>query len=602
MSAKQQSLLNVQNNLANVIKNIESNLFTRIQRLENNVIKGIDDSSEQKPDYIVIGSGPAGSSFARRMVEAGHSILMLEQGNDLRNTKYINRSLQDDGTTIDVDLYIDMLESWTLNTEPYFINDTLQFTGRSVGGGTAINGQLFTLMDANLTRSYLPLTDERAIENSIDSIASIVPTATNQNVPSLYRDQFVASLPPDNGDTVFYKNGSRSCTSTGDEDKRFIATDLLDGYDELFTLKSNTQVARILFNGNKAVGVELTDGTPLYCRKEVIVAAGAFFTPKLLMDSGVGPATDLQSYGIDVVSDIPDVGVYRDHMGLFPVTVWARKDTGFIRSPLYLMQGGDPALGSNYYSQTDYTSISNGTSQIWFFNPTSPLYLPNTYPDIWESIDERENYRDAVLEDLSITRTNLGRRVFISQSFDYTKEEVGVSILLAIQPKFPLGKMHYRGPTKRMDVVGTDEWKTEEFYDRWLNAIEEFGWGDPGLFVTEHPAAQQTFPNGVVTDYPKHAFDFDFLRDPRNETVRAKAREQLREMYPDGGRLHPTGTCAQGEREQGGVVDKSFKVYGTEGLRVVDNSVAAETAKVNTMSLAYVIGRTAANVMLEEVS
>ena len=49
MAAQQQSLLNVQNNLANVIKNIESNLFTRIQRLENNVIKGIDDSSEQKP-------------------------------------------------------------------------------------------------------------------------------------------------------------------------------------------------------------------------------------------------------------------------------------------------------------------------------------------------------------------------------------------------------------------------------------------------------------------------------------------------------------------------------------------------------------------------
>ena len=52
MAARQQSLLNVQNNLANVIKNIESNLFTRIQRLENNVIKGIDDSSEQKPDYM----------------------------------------------------------------------------------------------------------------------------------------------------------------------------------------------------------------------------------------------------------------------------------------------------------------------------------------------------------------------------------------------------------------------------------------------------------------------------------------------------------------------------------------------------------------------
>ena len=48
MAAQQQSLLNVQNNLANVIKNIESNLFTRIQRLENNVIDKIDNSSSNK--------------------------------------------------------------------------------------------------------------------------------------------------------------------------------------------------------------------------------------------------------------------------------------------------------------------------------------------------------------------------------------------------------------------------------------------------------------------------------------------------------------------------------------------------------------------------
>ena len=44
MAAQQQSLLNVQNNLANVIKNIESNLVTRIQRLENTLLDKIDDS------------------------------------------------------------------------------------------------------------------------------------------------------------------------------------------------------------------------------------------------------------------------------------------------------------------------------------------------------------------------------------------------------------------------------------------------------------------------------------------------------------------------------------------------------------------------------
>ena len=50
MAAQQQSLLNVQSNLANVIKNIESNLITRIDRLENNVIDNIYSSSGQKPE------------------------------------------------------------------------------------------------------------------------------------------------------------------------------------------------------------------------------------------------------------------------------------------------------------------------------------------------------------------------------------------------------------------------------------------------------------------------------------------------------------------------------------------------------------------------
>ena len=602
MAARQQSLLNVQNNLANVIKNIESNLFTRIQRLENNVIDKIDSSSEQLPDYIVVGSGPGGSSFARRMVEAGYSVLMLEQGNDLRNTKYSKASLQDDGTPADVDLVFDIYETWLLNTEPYFIDNKPEFTGRSVGGGTAINGLLFNHMDANLTRSYLPLTTQSAIEEAVNTIASIVPTATNQNIPPLYRDLFTESIPPDNGDTVFFKDGSRSATTSNKEDRRFFATDLLDGYDELFTLKSNTQVARILFNGNKAVGVELTDGTPLYCRKEVIVAGGAFFTPKLLMDSGIGPAADLQSYGIEVVSDLPDIGVYRDHTGFPAFATWARNDSGFKRNPRYiLMQGGNIASGWQYYTSSQYLCIDSGIVIYFFFDPNSPIFLPNTLP-IFTATEKQENYREARLEQVSKDRINPIIRNFNQQNFDFTNKVVRVTNILGAQPKLPLGRMVYRGPTKRMDIVATDEWKTEELYDRLLDALEKNKWIDPRLFVTEHPEAQQTFPNGVVTDLPKDVFDLDFLRDPQNETVRAKARQQVKEVMSKGGRLHPTGTCAQGEREKGGVVDQSFKVYGTEGLRVVDNSVAAETPIINTMALAYVIGRTAANVMLEEIS
>jgi choline dehydrogenase len=85
-----------------------------------------------------------------------------------------------------------------------------------------------------------------------------------------------------------------------------------------FTLKTSVQVTRVLFDGNRAIGVEYTDGEATHQAEadaEVIVSAGAFNTPKLLMLSGVGPADQLRSHGIGVVADLPGVGEnLQDHL------------------------------------------------------------------------------------------------------------------------------------------------------------------------------------------------------------------------------------------------------------------------------------------------
>lgn len=78
-----------------------------------------------------------------------------------------------------------------------------------------------------------------------------------------------------------------------------------------------TKAKRILFDKNKkAVGIEVTGllgsvlGLPytISARKEVIVSAGAFQSPQLLMVSGIGPASQLRSLGIPVLQDLPGVG------------------------------------------------------------------------------------------------------------------------------------------------------------------------------------------------------------------------------------------------------------------------------------------------------
>jgi choline dehydrogenase len=96
------------------------------------------------------------------------------------------------------------------------------------------------------------------------------------------------------------------------------------------TIQKHALAKKILFDGNRAVGVEYYDGPHVYradpaarkksdrtagvpvrqirAAKEVIVSAGAFNSPQLLKLSGVGPRDELTKWGIDVVAELPGVG------------------------------------------------------------------------------------------------------------------------------------------------------------------------------------------------------------------------------------------------------------------------------------------------------
>jgi len=74
---------------------------------------------------------------------------------------------------------------------------------------------------------------------------------------------------------------------------------------------SGALVTRLLFEGNRAIGVEvLVDGELriAYASTEIIVSLGAIQTPKLLMQSGIGDADELRKHGISVVQNLPGVG------------------------------------------------------------------------------------------------------------------------------------------------------------------------------------------------------------------------------------------------------------------------------------------------------
>lgn len=85
-------------------------------------------------------------------------------------------------------------------------------------------------------------------------------------------------------------------------------------------IETNALATRVLFEDKRAVGVEyLQNGQTQQARatREVILSAGAFFSPKLLMQSGIGPAEHLKSHNIPILVDLPGVGQnLQDHIQL----------------------------------------------------------------------------------------------------------------------------------------------------------------------------------------------------------------------------------------------------------------------------------------------
>lgn len=111
--------------------------------------------------------------------------------------------------------------------------------------------------------------------------------------------------------------GAQYCASTIDPSNELRSSSQASFLTKItpstLTTYSNTLAKKVIFNNQKkAIGVEvnglLGNTVSLHASKEVIISAGAFQSPQLLMVSGVGPSDELKEHGIEVVADRPGVG------------------------------------------------------------------------------------------------------------------------------------------------------------------------------------------------------------------------------------------------------------------------------------------------------
>ena len=121
-------------------------------------------------------------------------------------------------------------------------------------------------------------------------------------------------------------------------------------------LTTGAHAERIVFDGRRAIGVAIRRWgriETVRARKEVIVAASAINSPKLLMLSGIGPAEHLREHGIEVVANRPGVGAnLQDHLEVYvqqacthPITLNAHLGL-FARARIGLRMAGASAPGS----------------------------------------------------------------------------------------------------------------------------------------------------------------------------------------------------------------------------------------------------------------
>ncbi len=299
-------------------------------------------------DFVIVGSGAAGSLLAARLSEGGkHSVCVLEAGPPdtspwIRIPAGVMKTIFDPGHTFQY--YAEPLPGTAERR-------VLVILGRTVGGGTSVNGMLivrgqpqdydtwaargnpgwsyaevlpyFKRFEQRIDLQGRPIGDDRYRGH-----AGALPVADYRFKDTLC-DAFIDSavacgMPRHDGRSADYNGplqfGTGRFQAAIRHRKRvsaayaFLHPAVRSGRVDL---RSRAQASRIRFEGRRATGVDYVDagGTTrtVLASRAVISAAGTVNSPKLLQLSGIGPAALLGQHGIAVLQDLPVGENLRDH-------------------------------------------------------------------------------------------------------------------------------------------------------------------------------------------------------------------------------------------------------------------------------------------------
>ena len=291
-------------------------------------------SADAEFDHVIVGAGSAGCVIARRLVDAGRRVALVEAGGPDDNP-----AIHDPGRAWEL---WNSPQDYAFTTEPqeHSLKTSVFWPrGKVLGGSSSLNGMIYVRGARadydnwayngaagwsynDVLPYFLKSEDHEGGQSEYHATGGPLPVTRNHDpnpVSLAFLDSCVGYGVPRNDDCngadilgaglchLTIRNGRRASA--------WISFVLPVADNPLLTVVTGARVTRLLFTGDRAAGVLLDDGRQLRSAGDVIVSGGVIGSPQLLLLSGIGPAGDLRELGIEIRADLPGVGAnLHDHM------------------------------------------------------------------------------------------------------------------------------------------------------------------------------------------------------------------------------------------------------------------------------------------------
>ena len=315
------------------------------------------------------------------------------------------------------------------------------------------------------------------------------------------------------------------------------------------TVVTHALASRILFKGNRAVGVVYERGGrthQVHARREVIIAGGPINSPQLLKLSGVGPAAELRAQGIDVIADRPGIGAnLQDHLEFYfqmactqPITLYSSM------SPL-----AKALIGLRWLLRHDGLGATNHFETCGFIRSRAGIRYPNI------------QYHFLPMA-VSYDGSSLAR-------------EHGFQAHVGPMRSRSRGTVKLRSPDPR---------SKPEIRFNYMSQPDDWVEMRACVRLTREIFQQPAFAPYRGREIAPGA---DVVSD---EAIDAFIADKVESAY------HPCGTCRIGRTDDPlAVVDSELKVIGLAALRVVDSSVMPSVTTGNLNAPTIMIGEKGAD-------